>query len=145
MSDAHFADPTGLSSDNRASAPDLVRLVNAAYAHAEIRAFSTQREAIHRVGTRNVRWVNTNRLISSEKWDIGLQKTGYISAAGRCLVMQAGIAGRRVVMVLLDSVGRLSRLGDAQRIRTWLEVHGERQPATRMGGLPVVRQGRSAA
>ena len=121
MSDSHFVDPTGLSPDNRSSATDLVRLVKAAYEHDVIREYSVSEELALPVGKRNVRYGNTNRLTGSPDWEIGLQKTGYISAAGRCLVMQAVIEGKRVVMVLLDSVGKYSRLADAQRIRDWLE------------------------
>jgi D-alanyl-D-alanine endopeptidase (penicillin-binding protein 7) len=87
-----------------------------------IREYSTSSEMTLPVGKRVVRYGNTNRLTGSPDWEIGLQKTGYISAAGRCLVMQAVIEGQRVVMVLLDSVGKYSRLGDAQRIRQWLEA-----------------------
>lgn len=120
MSDSHFADPTGLNSDNRSSAADLVKLVKAAYEHDVIRGHSVSGELELPVGRRTVRYGNTNRLTASPDWEIGLQKTGYISAAGRCLVMQAVVDGQRVVMVLLDSVGKYSRLGDAQRIRDWL-------------------------
>lgn len=121
MSDSHFADPTGLSPENRSSASDLVRLVKAAYEHDVIRQYSVSGELDLPVGRRTVSYRNTNRLTENPEWDIGLQKTGYISAAGRCLVMQAVIEGKRVVMVLLDSVGKYSRLGDAQRIRDFLE------------------------
>ncbi len=120
MSDSHFADPTGLSPDNRSSANDLVKLVKAAYEHDVIREHSVSGELALPVGKRMVRYGNTNRLTANPEWDIGLQKTGYISAAGRCLVMQAVVEGQRVVMVLLDSVGKYSRIGDAQRIRDWL-------------------------
>ena len=129
MHDTHFADPTGLSVDNRSSPADLVRLVNAAYEHPLIREYSTSSELSLPVGRRVVRYGNTNRLTSNPTWDIGLQKTGYISAAGRCLVMQAVIEGKRIVMVLLDSAGKYSRLGDAQRIRDWLEVSGSASSA----------------
>lgn len=121
MDDSHFVDPTGLSPDNRSSANDLVRLVKAAYEHEVIREYSVSGELALPVGRRTVRYGNTNRLTANPDWDIGLQKTGYISAAGRCLVMQAVIEGKRVVMVLLDSVGKYSRIADAQRIRNWLE------------------------
>jgi D-alanyl-D-alanine endopeptidase (penicillin-binding protein 7) len=124
MDDSHFVDPTGLSSDNRSSANDLVRLVKAAYEHEIIREHSVSGELALPVGRRTVRYGNTNRLTANPDWEIGLQKTGYISAAGRCLVMQAVIEGKRVVMVLLDSVGKYSRLADAQRIRNWLEESG---------------------
>lgn len=120
MADTHFSDPTGLSASNRSSPQDLVRLVKAAHHQPLMREYSTTTSYQLDTGKRVIRYGNTNRLTSNPKWDIGLQKTGYISAAGRCLVMQAVIAGRRVVMVLLDSVGKYSRLGDAQRIRQHL-------------------------
>jgi D-alanyl-D-alanine endopeptidase (penicillin-binding protein 7) len=132
MHDTRFADPTGLSPENRSSPVDLVRLVSAAYEYPALREYSTSSELTLPVGRKVVRYGNTNGLTASPDWDIGLQKTGYISAAGRCLVMQAVIEGQRIVMVLLDSVGRYSRIGDAQRIRQWLE-------ATRPGaGSPPV-------
>lgn len=121
MHDSHFVDPTGLSPDNRSSPADLVRLVKAAYEYPLIREYSTRNGLALPLGKRVVRYSNTNRLVNNANWEIGLQKTGYIAAAGRCLVMQAVIHGRRVVMVLLDSAGRYSRIGDAQRIRSWLE------------------------
>ena len=122
MHDSHFVDPTGLSPDNRSTPQDLVRLVKAAYEYNTIRDYSTSSSMSMPFGKRMVRYGNTNRLVSNPAWEIGLQKTGYISAAGRCLVMQAVIQGRRVVMVLLDSNGKYSRIGDAQRIRSWLET-----------------------
>lgn len=123
MSASHFVDPTGLSPDNRSSPQDLVRLVKAAHDHPIMRDYSTSAGYQLAIGKRTVQYGNTNRLTTNPDWDIGLQKTGYISAAGRCLVMQAVIEGRRVVMVLLDSVGKYSRIGDAQRIRTYLMSH----------------------
>src|SRR5215470_666042 len=124
MHDSHFVDPTGLSPENRSTPQDLVRLVKAAYEYPAIRDFSTSSSLSVPFGKRLVHYANTNRLVSNPTWEIGLQKTGYISAAGRCLVMQAVIQGRRVVMVLLDSTGKYSRIGDAQRIRIWLETGG---------------------
>ncbi len=121
MADSNFVDPTGLLDQNRSSPNDLVKLVKAAYEHQTIREYSVSREFELPVGSRTLHYANTNRLTGSPDWQIGLQKTGYISAAGRCLVMQAVIEGRRVVMVLLDSVGKYSRLGDANRIRDWIE------------------------
>jgi D-alanyl-D-alanine endopeptidase (penicillin-binding protein 7) len=135
MDDSHFADPTGLSPENRSSANDLVRLVKAAYEHDVIRQHSISGELALPVGKRMVRYGNTNRLTANPDWEIGLQKTGYISAAGRCLVMQAVVAGQRVVMVLLDSVGKYSRLADAQRIREWLASKRPASDAT--AGKPI--------
>ena len=120
MNDTHYVEPTGLSSDNRSSARDLSVLVRAASAHQLIRELSTTHDAQVAVGARQVQFRNTNRLVSDPSWDIVLQKTGYIAAAGRCLVMQAQMAGRKLTMVLLDSAGKYSRLGDAERIRQWL-------------------------
>jgi len=120
MNDSNFADPTGLSAENRSSPHDLVLMVKAAYGYPQIREFSVSTEYDLPMGKRLVHYQNTNRLTSHADWQIGLQKTGYINAAGRCLVMQAVIEGRRVVMVLLDSVGRYSRFADAQRIHDWL-------------------------
>lgn len=134
MHDSHFVDPTGLSPENRSTPQDLVRLVKAAYEYDTIRDFSTTSSMSVPFGKRLVRYGNTNRLVSNPSWEIGLQKTGYISAAGRCLVMQAVIQGRRVVMVLLDSTGKHSRIGDAQRIRAWME-NGISMPTPRNASL----------
>ncbi len=122
MADTRYVEPTGLSADNRSSATDLARLVKAASAHPVIRELSTSLEAVLPVGPkpRPVQFRNTNGLVRSPDWDIGLQKTGFISAAGRCVVMQAEMAGRQLIMVLLDSAGRYSRIGDAERLRRWL-------------------------
>jgi D-alanyl-D-alanine endopeptidase (penicillin-binding protein 7) len=128
MVGASFADPTGLSPLNRASPNDLVRMVKAAYDYPQIREFSVSPEYRLPVGRHSVEFHNTNRLTSHPDWQIGLQKTGYINAAGRCLVMQAEIEGRRVVMVLLDSIGRYSRFADAQRIHDWLIARGPGSP-----------------
>jgi D-alanyl-D-alanine endopeptidase (penicillin-binding protein 7) len=122
MSDSHFVEPTGLSSDNRSSAQDLALLVRAAYQHPVLREYSTATEASVAVGRRTVQFHNTNSLVRNPTWEIGLQKTGYISEAGRCLVMQAQFAGRKLILVLLDSAGRYSRVGDAERIRRWLDA-----------------------
>ena len=121
MHDTRYVEPTGLSSQNRSSAVDLAKLVNAAYEHQIIRDMSTSREAQVDVGKRQLQFRSTNGLVRSPDWDIGLQKTGYISEAGRCLVMQAQLAGRKLIMVLLDSAGRYSRIGDAERIRKSLD------------------------
>jgi serine-type D-Ala-D-Ala endopeptidase (penicillin-binding protein 7) len=121
MTRTRYVEPTGLSSQNQSSANDLVRLVNAAYAHPIIRELSTSREAQLDIGNRQLQFRTTNGLVRGGEWDIGLQKTGYISEAGRCLVMQAELAGRKLIMVLLDSAGKYSRIGDAERIRKWLD------------------------
>lgn len=120
MSGTRYVEPTGLSADNQSSAEDLTRLVRAASVHPLIRDLSTSPEALVPVGARQLQFRNTNGLVRNPEWDIGLQKTGYISAAGRCLVMQTQLAGRKLIMVLLDSAGKYSRMGDAERIRKWL-------------------------
>jgi D-alanyl-D-alanine endopeptidase (penicillin-binding protein 7) len=120
MMNTHYVEPTGLSSNNQSSAQDLSRLVRAAFLHPIIRNLSTSIEAVVPVGRRQVQFHTTNGLVRNPQWEIGLQKTGYISAAGRCLVMQAQLAGRSLIMVLLDSAGKYSRIGDAERIRKWL-------------------------
>jgi D-alanyl-D-alanine endopeptidase (penicillin-binding protein 7) len=122
MAGTHYVEPTGLSSKNQSSANDLSLLVKAAYEFPNIRELSTSREAQVAVGRRQVQFHSTNGLVRNPSWDIGLQKTGYISEAGRCLVMQAQLAGRRLIMVLLDSAGKYSRIGDAERIRKWLSA-----------------------
>ena len=121
MSDTRYVEPTGLSSRNQSSAKDLALLVDAAYADPLLREYSTSGGYQVAVGRRVLSFNNTNRLVKNPQWDIGLQKTGYISEAGQCLVMQAKIAGRKLIMVFLDSAGRLSRLGDAERVRRWME------------------------
>jgi len=121
MSDSRFVEPTGLSAENVSSAGDLVRLVEASARQPLVREYSTANSHEVRIGKRKVVYRNTNRLVSSPSWEIGVQKTGFIRAAGRCLVMQANIAARPLVIVLLDSVGKYTRIGDANRLRKWLE------------------------
>ena len=120
MLDTRYVEPTGLSSDNRSSARDLATLVKLAHAHPLIGQLSTSPEYLVDVGHRQVQFRNTNGLVNNPTWDIGVQKTGYISEAGRCLVMQARMAGRKLIMVFLDSTGRNTRLGDAERVRRWI-------------------------
>lgn len=122
MSDTHYVDSSGLSSQNRASARDLVKLVNAAYQHPLIRQYSTDSKYVVAPGGRPLEYGTSNKLVANPAWEIGLQKTGYIAEAGRCLVMQAMIEGRAIVMVFLDSKGKYSRLADADRIKKWLET-----------------------
>jgi len=122
MSDTRFVEPTGLSSENVSSAADLAKLVIAAKDYPLIREYSTAPSAEVRLGKRNVRFVNTNGLVRNTSWEIAVSKTGFIRQAGRCLVMQANMSARSVVIVLLDSVGKYTRVGDAIRIRKWLEL-----------------------
>ncbi|MES2831048.1 MAG: D-alanyl-D-alanine endopeptidase [Pseudomonadota bacterium] len=132
MTDSRYVEPTGLSSQNVASAQDLAKLVIAAYAYPILREFSTDPKYIVETGRRSLQYANSNHLVANPGWEIGLQKTGYISEAGRCLVMLARIDGRPIVMVFLDSKGKQARLADAGRIRKWLEAlkPGASQPAT---------------
>ncbi|MBU1237485.1 MAG: D-alanyl-D-alanine endopeptidase [Gammaproteobacteria bacterium] len=121
LAETHFEDPTGLKAANVSSARDLTRLVAAAHGYPPIREFSTAARYQVMVAGRSRTFHNTNRLVKSDKWEIGLSKTGYISQAGKCLVMQALLNNRPTIIVLLDSWGKLTRIGDANRIRRWVE------------------------
>ncbi len=121
MKDTRYVEPTGLSSNNQSSAQDLATLVGYASNNSQLRQLSTSPDHQIAIGDKTLNYVNTNRLTRNPEWEIGLQKTGYISEAGQCLVMQAKIAGRKLIMVFLDSAGKLSRLGDAERVRKWVE------------------------
>jgi D-alanyl-D-alanine endopeptidase (penicillin-binding protein 7) len=122
LTGSRFEDPTGLSSSNVATAWDLARILQAAYHYPEIRDFSTRPETTLQAGRHNIQFPNTNALVRNPRWNIGLSKTGYIEEAGRCLVMQAMLANRPVLVILLDSWGKYSRLGDANRIKQWMEA-----------------------
>jgi D-alanyl-D-alanine endopeptidase (penicillin-binding protein 7) len=122
MTSAHFVDPAGLSCDNVASAEDLSKLVIAASENPVIREYSTDPGYSVRIGRRTLEYRNTNALVSNPTWNIIVQKTGYITEAGRCLVMQAVIQNRTVIIVLLNSVGKNTRVADAVRIRRWMEA-----------------------
>jgi len=126
MADTRYVDPTGLNSGNQSSAKDLASLVKAAYQQPLIRDLSTSHEYAVKLGRRQVQFRNTNSLVRNPSWDIGLQKTGYIVEAGRCLVMQAKMAGRKLIMVFLDSSGKYSRQADAERVRRWIETANQR-------------------
>lgn len=130
MTDTHYVEPTGLHSRNRSSAPDLVTLVNVAYEQPILRDLSTSPSHAVHVGQRTLTFNNSNRLVRTGDWDIGLQKTGFIREAGRCLVMQANVAGRQLIMVFLDAAGSQSRAQDAERVRRWLEAQD--RPALRL-------------
>lgn len=151
MEQTRFVDGTGLHSGNQSTAADLARLVDAAYRYPLIRGISTtasydvvvpgtqvvkvkehgKLRTVHRPVQRHVAFVNTNSLVREGEWDIGLSKTGYIREAGHCLVMQARIAEQRVIIVLLDAVGKWSRMDDATRIRRWLESDDMRRVVSR--------------
>ena len=141
MTHTRFVDGTGLSSENQSTAQDLVKLVDAAYHYPLIRRISTTGRYDLLVSTpnevRHLVFNNTNQLTRRDDWEIGVSKTGYINEAGHCLVMQAKIAEQKVIIVLLDSWGKLSRIGDANRIRKWLEYEGTGRLASRTGKAPV--------
>jgi serine-type D-Ala-D-Ala endopeptidase (penicillin-binding protein 7) len=121
MTSAHFVEPTGLSSGNVSSPADLAKLVLAAAANPTIRDFSTTAHHTVSVNRAQLEFRNTNLLVTNPAWQVDVQKTGYIAEAGRCLVMQAVIDDRPVVMVLLNSHGKYTRIADAKRVRTWVE------------------------
>ncbi len=128
MTETHYVDSNGLSSANVASARDLARLAIAANQEPILKAYSTDRKYVVDASGRPMQFANTNGLVATPGWKIGLQKTGYITEAGRCLVMQAMIQGRAVIMVFLDSKGKQSRTADAGRMRKWLEAVSVKAP-----------------
>ena len=141
MLDTHYVEPTGLSSQNKSSARDLAVLVNAAHQVPLLREYSTTPSLDVELGRRQVQFHTTDRLVANPTWDIGLQKTGFINEAGQCLVMQAQMAGRKLIMVLLDSAGKYSRIADAERI-----AHvGHDQPHRRRAPPRRCRTGRGRA
>lgn len=123
MKNSHFADPAGLKKGNVSSARDLVKMVSAAMKYALIKKATTSRKmTVYPFKNRGpLQYANTNRLLKNENWGINLSKTGYIREAGRCLTMQAEIASQPLVIVLLNSYGKLSPIGDSNRIRKWIE------------------------
>ncbi|HZW86524.1 MAG TPA: D-alanyl-D-alanine endopeptidase [Gallionella sp.] len=124
MLDTRFLDPTGLSSYNVSTAQDLVKMVAAAQNYPLIHQYTTTAShSVDGLRGRALRFTNTNPLVRSSAWNIGVSKTGYINEAGRCLVMEATINQRSVIIVLLDSWGKLTRVGDANRVKKWMEVH----------------------
>jgi len=126
---SRFVDSTGLSSDNVSTASDLAKMVQAAYGYSHIREYTTGTSyAVLGPNGRRIEYRNSNGLVKSSQWRIGLSKTGYISEAGRCLVMLAWIATKPVVIVLLDSWGTQTRIGDANRIKKWIESQLAHQP-----------------
>ena len=134
MTDTHFIDPTGLS-PNTSSARDLSKMVAAAYQYPLIRQFSTDASYDVFTGRKNIHYVSTNALVRNHSWPIGLQKTGFTNEAGECMVMQTTIHDKPVIMVLLDSVGRYSRVADAQRMHTWLDNGGVQRTMSADNGV----------
>lgn len=124
MNDTRFVDPAGLSHKNRSTPNDLLRMVEAAMGYVHIREFSTRRQytARFRYPRYELRYGNTNRLVRNPRWNVLVSKTGYLDAAGRCLVMVTDVDGRQIAMVLIDSFGRNSHIGDAGRVRRWIET-----------------------
>ncbi len=124
MIDSHFVEPTGLSSENISTARDLIKLVTAAYSYNLIREFSTTTQ--HTVAPKNknnkLQFTNSNSLVRSENWQIAVSKTGFLNEAGRCLVMQAKITDKPIIIILLNSWGKNTRIGDANRVRKWMEM-----------------------
>jgi D-alanyl-D-alanine endopeptidase (penicillin-binding protein 7) len=121
LAETHFEDPTGLTAANVSSARDLTKLAATAHGYPEIRDFSTAPKHQVRIGRRMHAFYNTNRLVNNAKWEIGLSKTGYISEAGKCLVMQTWLNNKPLIIVLLDSWGKMTRIADANRIKRWIE------------------------
>ncbi|MCK9285004.1 MAG: D-alanyl-D-alanine endopeptidase [Rhodocyclaceae bacterium] len=132
LADTHFEDPTGLTSANVSSARDLVKMVTVAHQYPLIREFTTTAEYEVMLGNRQQTFRNTNPLVRARNgnWEIGLSKTGFISEAGKCLVMQAWLNNKPTIIVLLDSWGKLTRIGDANRIKRWIESAGLTQKPT---------------
>lgn len=141
LSNTRFVDPTGLDSENVSTAEDLAKMVQAAYQYSAIRTATTTAEREVYLDGREypVTFKNTNGLVREGEWQIGLSKTGFINEAGRCLVMQATIAGEPMIVVLLDSTGKLTRIGDANRIRKWMEYN---MPTTTTTGQTLVMSGK---
>ena len=134
MTSTKFFDPTGLNSDNVSTAQDLVKMVAAARNYSLIHQYTTTgTHSVDGWGGRELRFNNTNPLVRNASWDIGVSKTGFINEAGRCLVMEATINQRPVIIVLLDSVGKRTRIGDANRIKKWMESSNTYIRTTRRG------------
>ncbi len=134
MTNTKFYDPTGLNSDNVSTAQDLVKMVAAARNYSLIHEYTTAgSHSVDGWGGRELRFNNTNPLVRNASWDIGVSKTGFINEAGRCLVMEATINQRPVIIVLLDSAGKRTRIGDANRIKKWMESSNVFARTTRRG------------
>lgn len=123
MYDTYFVEPTGLSSGNVSTARDLAKMVAVSNDYGVIRDFSTTSQHVVSPQNKNnkIQYVNSNSLVRNQSWQIDVSKTGYLNEAGRCLVMQANIIGKPVVIILLNSWGKNTRIGDANRVRKWME------------------------
>ncbi|MFW5432486.1 MAG: serine hydrolase [Methylophilaceae bacterium] len=137
LTNTTFAEPTGLMHENISTAEDLYRLVSVAHQYPEIRHATTMPSDEIYIDARDkfIKFKNTNSLVRMESWDIGLSKTGYISEAGRCLVMQTVIAGEPMIVVLLDAAGTNKRTGDVNRVRKWIEFNNNTVLAREADGL----------
>lgn len=134
MHSTRFFDPTGLNFNNVSTAQDLVLMVGAAQYYEPIHRFTTSSShTVQLAKHRPMQFHNTNPLVKNASWNIGISKTGYISEAGRCLVMKATISNRPVIIVLLDSWGKRTRVGDANRIKKWMESASDRSSRNRRG------------
>ncbi len=129
--ETRFHDSTGLNAGNVSSARDLARLVTAASHYTLIRDFSTMSDYVARANGRQMAFHNTNPLVKSERWQIGVSKTGFINESGKCLVMQAWFNSKPIAVILLDSAGKLTRVADAQRIKRWLDMQASNRVGTR--------------
>jgi D-alanyl-D-alanine endopeptidase (penicillin-binding protein 7) len=129
LADTRFQDSTGLTAANVSSPRDLARMVDAAHRYPLIREFSTTSGGEFSIAGRAQQFRNTNTLVTSPTWEIGLSKTGYISEAGKCLVMQVWLNNKPTIIVLLDSWGKMTRIGDANRIKRWVESASLNRPA----------------
>jgi D-alanyl-D-alanine endopeptidase (penicillin-binding protein 7) len=127
--DTRFLDPTGLTAANVSSPRDLAKMVDAAHQYPLIREFSTTSEGEFSIAGRPQQFHNTNTLVKNPTWEIGLSKTGYINEAGKCLVMQAWLNNKPTIIVLLDSWGKMTRIGDANRIKRWVESASLARPS----------------
>ncbi len=146
MQDTHFLDSTGLSSGNVSTAHDLVKMVSAAREYPLIHQYTTTPSySVDNWKGRTLRFVNTNPLVKNASWDIGVSKTGFISEAGRCLVMEATINERKMIIVLLDSWGKLTRIGDANRIKRWVEGANKTTKSRRAAGRVKVTASRQSS
>ena len=128
LNKTHFKDSTGLNWANVSNAHDLARMVTAAHKYKLIRKFTTTAKYTLTINRKKETFRNTNKLVRKSDWDISISKTGYIKEAGRCLVMQAKVAKKPTIIVLLDSQGSMTRIADAKRLRYWIEHAPKRQP-----------------
>ncbi|MBS0355396.1 MAG: D-alanyl-D-alanine endopeptidase [Proteobacteria bacterium] len=133
LHDTRFSDSTGLNSANVSSARDLVKMVSAASRYPLIREFTTTANYVVSLNGRQRQFNNTNSLVGSPSWQIGVSKTGYINESGKCLVMQAWMLNKPMIIVLLDSFGRFTRVADAQRVKRWLESAAMQQKLAAAG------------